>query len=77
MELPDGVNIKIYSNQKCALPAYIVQLLNVKTNEIDMFYDVQIKIISEKDVEDFHQKYISILKQVTENPNKKLSEFLI
>lgn len=77
LELPDGIKIRIYSNQKCALPAYIVQLLNPKTNEIDMFYDVQTKIISEKDVESFHEKYLSVINQVLENPEIKLSSLTV
>lgn len=73
-ELPDNTEFEIYSNGKCALPAYLAQFYNVKTNEILMAYDCQTKIISKQDVECFHNKYVNLLKQVTTNPNMLLKD---
>ena len=74
MTMPNGVEFSIYSNGKCALPAYIAQLYNTETNEIRMAYDVQTKIITEQNVADFHQKYLHVIEQVLNNPQIKLNE---
>ena len=76
-DMPKGIKFKIYSNEKCALPAYLAQLYDVNTGEIDMFYDVQTKIISENDVEIFHKKYLSIIDQVIDNPQIKVGDISI
>ena len=68
MTMPEGVEFTIYSNGKCALPAYLAQLYDTKTNEIRMAYDVQTKIISEQNVADFHKKYLNVIEQVLNNP---------
>lgn len=77
LDLPENIKFDVYSNQKGALPAYIVQLLNTKTKEIDMYYDVQTKIISQNDVESFHKNYISLIEQIIENPKSKLCDLAI
>lgn len=73
-EMPEGVDFNIHSNGRGALPAYIVQLLNPKTNEITMAYDVQTRIISESDVARYHEMYLRVLSQVIDNPQIKLSD---
>ena len=72
--MPKGIAFKIYSNEKCALPAYLAQLYDVNTGEIDMFYDVQTKIITEDNVANFHKKYLNIITQVIDNPTVKVED---
>lgn len=72
--MPEGLEFMVYSNGKGALPAYIAQLYDVKNNEINMAYDVQSKIISESDVEDFHNKYVNVIKQILKKPQIKLDD---
>ena len=74
MAMPKGVEFMVYSNGKCALPAYIAQLYDVKTNNIRMAYDVQTKIITEQNVADFHNKYLNVIKQVLDNPQITLKD---
>ena len=76
-DIPDGVEFNMYTNGKGALPAYIVQFLNSNTMEIDMAYDVQTKIISEKDVGVYHSLYLNVLKQILENPQVKVSDIAL
>lgn len=72
MVMPKGITFTIYSNGKGALPAYIAQLYDLETNEINMAYDVQSKIINETDVKEFHNKYLNVIKQILDNPQIKL-----
>ena len=76
-DIPDGVEFDMYTNGKGALPSYVIQFLNAKTNDIDMAYDVQTKIISEEDVRIFHNCYVNVLKQVLDNPQIKVSEIIL
>ncbi len=73
-DIPDGIEFNMYTNGKGALPAYVVQFLNSKTMEIDMAYDVQVKITSEEDVRIYHSLYLNVLKQVLANPEIKVSD---
>ena len=74
VDMPEGVEFNLYTNGNCALPAYVIQVLNSKTKEIDMAYDVQTKITSEDDVRNFHTYYLNVLKQVLDNPAIKVSD---
>lgn len=65
---PENINFQVYSNGRCALPAYLGLMYDVDTQQIDMAYDVQTKIISEDDVKNYHNNYLKILAQVVENP---------
>jgi len=67
-ELSEDLNFEIYSNGKCALPAYLAQFYNVKTGEMAMAYDCQTKIISEQGIADFHKKYLKVLNTIIERP---------
>ena len=67
----------MYTNGKGALPAYLIQFFDIKTNEIHMAYDVQTKITSGEQIKDFHEKYVHVLRQVVENPQVKLSEIAL
>ena len=68
-DIPEGVELNVYSNGRGALPAYVVQFLNSKTNEIEMAYDVQTKTTSEEDVLVFHEYYMNVLNQVLDDPH--------
>ena len=73
-DIPEGISFDMYTNGKGALPAYVIQFLNAKTNEIRMAYDVQTKIISEEDVRVFHSLYLNVLRQVLEDPHIKVAD---
>lgn len=77
LEKPEDIEFNMYTNGKGALPAYLIQFFDVKTNEIHMAYDVQTKITSGEQVKDFHEKYVHVLRQVVENPQVKLSEIAL
>ena len=74
MDMPESVEFNLYTNGNCALPAYVVQVLNAKTKEIDMAYDVQTKITGEEDVKNFHTYYLNVLKQVLDDPGIKIAD---
>ena len=74
VDMPEGVEFNLYTNGNCALPAYVIQVLNAKTKEIDMAYDVQTKITSEDDVRKFHSYYLNVLKQVLDDPDIKVAD---
>ena len=74
---PQDFEFCIYSNGKCALPAYIAQLYDVNSGKTVMVYDVQTKIISEKDVQNFHSRYIDLLDCVLSNPKIVLDNIKI
>lgn len=71
---PKNLEFNIYSNGKCALPAYIAQLYDTNSGTIDMAYDCQTKIISETDIERFHKKYLQVIKTILQNPNIKVCD---
>ena len=64
----------IYSNEKCALPAYIGVLYDINNQEMQIAYDVQTKIVTEEDVKTFHNKLTNIIKQIVENPEILLKD---
>ena len=74
VDLPEGVEFNLYTNGNSALPAYVIQVLDAKTKEIDMAYDVQTKITSEEDVSNFHTYYLNVLKQVLDDPGIKIAD---
>ena len=74
VDMPEGVEFNLYTNGNSALPAYVIQVLDAKTKEIDMAYDVQTKITSEEDVRNFHTYYLNVLKQVLDNPDIKVAD---
>lgn len=68
-EKRQGVNIKFYTNGKCALPCYAALLYDYVNNEINVGYDCQIKLMNEQDVKNFHENLVKCIDQVMENPN--------
>ena len=73
-EVPEGITFDVYSNGKGALPAYLIQLFDTKTNSIRMGYDVHTKTTSEEHVARFHEMYKHVLNQVLENPQIQLRD---
>ena len=65
---PVDYTLNMYSNEKGALITYIAQLYDINSGEMDIAYDCQTKIVSEQNVIDYHKNYISLLKQITQNP---------
>ena len=64
----------IYSNEKCALPAYIGVLYDLNKQTMQIAYDVQTKITTEEDVIAFHNRLTNILSQIIENPEILLKD---
>ena len=77
MEIPEGIDFDIYSNGKGALPGYLIQLFDTKTNSIRMAYDVHTKTTSEEHVARFHKMYKNVLNQVLENPQIQLRDLVL
>jgi hypothetical protein len=75
--IPDGIDFDIYSNGKGALPGYLIQLFDTKTNSIRMAYDVHTKTTSEEHVAKFHQMYKNVLNQVLDNPQIQLRDIVL
>lgn len=67
----------MYSNGKCALPAYLATLFDITTHEMEMVYDCQTKIINEQNVNTFHNNLMLVLKQIIENPTQLIKEIKI
>ena len=74
IDMPEGVEFNLYTNGNSALPAYVIQVLNAKSKDVDMAYDVQTRITSEEDVRNFHTYYLNVLKQVLDDPDIKVAD---
>ena len=74
IDMPEGVEFNLYTNGNSALPAYVIQVLNAKSKDVDMAYDVQTRITSEEDVKNFHSYYLNVLKQVLDDPDIKVAD---
>lgn len=69
MSMPDGITMQVYSNGKGALAAYIALMLNVKTNEIYVNYDIQTKMCSPRELVEFQNTYLNVIETVIEKSN--------
>ena len=70
----EDVKYDMYSNGKGALPCYIALLYDVVAGSARMCYDVQTKIIFEKDVAAFHNSYVKVLTQLASNADILLKD---
>ena len=70
-------DVKFYSNERCALPAYVAVMYNIDDNSIGIGYDCQVNLITEKDVEVFHKNLISAIEQVTANPDMLVKDITL
>ncbi len=71
---PADVTFEIFSNERGALPCYMVLLYDVNTNEIRVGYDVQDRITTKQDTISFQKKYAEVLSRVIDNPQTPLDE---
>lgn len=72
-----GIEYNVYSNGKCALPCYLIFLYDIENHEMQMGYDVQTKLSSEQDVNNYHENLLYVLEQIVNNPNIALEELQI
>ena len=75
--LDERMDFQVYSNGKCALPAYIAHLYNANNGEMIMVYDVQKKIIEEKHIDEFHKNYHKVIEAVLDNLDIKIKDIKI
>lgn len=73
---PEGLHLQVYSNGKGALPAYIALMLNVKTNEIYVNYDIQTQMCTPEQLIEFQNIYLNVIETVLKNPETRLNEIL-
>ena len=76
METPQGVRLQVYSNGKGALVTYIALMHDVKTDEIQVNYDVQTRMVTPAQLVEFQNNYIHVIEAVLANPTAKLSDIL-
>ena len=74
---PEDLEFEMYSNEKCALPAYLALFYDLNKGDILMYYDVQTIITTGQDVEKFHQNFVSVLNQITDNLDIPVSEIKV
>ena len=74
---PDNFEFNMYSNEKCALPAYVALMYDINNKDITINYDVQTKIITQQDVDKFHNTYVNIINQVIDNPDILIKDIMI
>ena len=74
MNMPDGLDLQVYSNGKGALPAYIALIWDTHTNEIYVNYDVQTEMCSAEQLIEFQNIYIRVIESVLKNPDTKLEK---
>jgi len=71
---PEGVDLQIISNGKCALPAYVAVMFNMKTGAISVVYDVQTMLIEPEVLGEFHNTYLRVIERVLDNPDTEMSK---
>lgn len=77
MKKPKGVDFQIYSNGKCALPAYVAAMYDVDSKDISMVYDCQTKLTTREQVKNFHYNLENVLNQIVTNTNIKIKDLKI
>lgn len=74
MSMPDGISMQVYSNGKGALAAYIALMLNVKTNEIYVNYDIQTQMCSARELVEFQNIYLRVIETVIAKSDVPLND---
>jgi len=74
MSTPKGITLQVHSNGKGALVAYIALMANVETNEINVMYDIQWRMVSPVKLVDFQNLFVHVTEAVLANPDKPLGE---
>lgn len=75
-EAPEGIKFQVHSNGKGALPAYLALMASSKTDEIDVMYDVQTRMITGAQLAEFQNTYVHVIETVLDSSDKKLEEIL-
>ncbi|MCR5828136.1 MAG: hypothetical protein K6G53_06945 [Bacteroidales bacterium] len=76
MATPEGVTMQVYSNGKGALVTYMALIHDVNTDEIQVSYDVQTRMVTPEQLIEFHNCYIHVIEAALANPTAKLSDIL-
>lgn len=77
MDIPEDMEFQVYSNGKCALPAYIAVVYDVKKESMKIVYDCQTQLMDDKDISNFHTNLMKTIKTVLENPSTKIENLKI
>ncbi len=73
-QAPDGVSLQVLSNGRCALPAYIAFMHNLKSGEMEAVYDVQTAVVSPQAMVDFQNLLLRVTEAAIESPDTALNE---
>ena len=76
-EKDEKLDIRYYSNGKCALPLYVAVMYDYINNEINIGYDGQVQLMTEQNIEQFHKNLILCLNQILENPEIKIKDIML
>ncbi len=74
MMVPSGVKFQIYSNGKCALPAYVAVVYDVATGDMKIVYDCQTKLMNGEDIKRFHEKLMQTLEVAIKVPQTQIKD---
>lgn len=74
MIIPKGVTFEVYSNGKCALPAYIAVVYDVETQKMKIVYDCQTQLMDGDDIKHFHEQLMNTLDVVLDDPSTKIKD---
>ncbi len=77
MQKSKDFDVQVYSNGKCALPAYVALMWDIATNEIDVVYDCYKKTHTVENVKHFHDTFLSIIEQVLDNSQTKIIDIKV
>lgn len=75
-QAPKGVKFQVHSNGKGALVAYVALMANMESNEIDVVYDVQWRMVSPVQLVEFQNLFMHVSEVVLKQPNVPLKDIL-
>ena len=73
----EGVEISFISNGKFVLPAYVALMYDVDNGTMQMVYDAQTILHTENDLKCFTDNFVSVINQVTANPNVLIKDVVV
>ena len=74
MSFPKGVHMQVHSNGKGALIAYVAMMHDVVSDEINVVYDIQTRMISPAQLMEFQNTWVQVIQAVVADPDKPLGE---
>lgn len=74
MSFPKGVHMQVHSNGKGALIAYVAMMHDVVSDEINVVYDIQTRMISPAQLMEFQNTWVQVIQAVVAEPDKPLGE---